>query len=152
MRLAEALLLRADSQKKMEPLRTRLVGSAKVQEGDAPPEDPVLLQAEMERVAAELLRLIQNINKTNSATEYALGVTLSDALAERDVLMLRRNVYADLAKAASVVQARTSRSEVKFVGTVRVSDVQAQVDALSRAYRETDAHIQEMNWRTDLLE
>jgi hypothetical protein len=152
MRLAEALLLRADSQKKMEQLRQRLVGSAKVQEGDSPPEDPALLQAEMERVASELLRLIQNINKTNSATEYAPDVTLSDALAERDVLMLRRNVYADLAKAASVVQARTSRSEVKFVGTVRVADVQTQVDALSKAYRETDARIQELNWRTDLME
>ena len=152
MKLAEALLLRADCQKKMEQLRQRIVGSAKVQEGDEPPENPAQLLEEMERVAAQLLALIQNINTTNSTTEYATGKSLSDALAERDVLMLRRNVYADLARSASVVQARTSRSEVKFVGTVRVADMQEQVDALSKAYRETDAHIQELNWRTELKE
>ncbi len=152
MKLAEALLLRADCQKKMEQLRQRIVGSAKVQEGDEPPENPAQLLEEMERVAAQLLALIQNINTTNSTTEYAPGKSLSDALAERDVLMLRRNVYADLARSASVVQARTSRSEVKFVGTVRVADMQEQVDALSKAYRETDARVQELNWRTELKE
>ncbi len=152
MRLAEALILRADRQKRLEQLKQRVVGSAKVQEGDEPPEDPQGLIAEIERVADELLSLIQKINKTNTFTEAASGKNLSDLLAERDVLMVRRTIYADLAKAASIVQARTSRSEVKFKSTVSVPDVQRRVDELSKAYRETDAAIQELNWKTDLKE
>lgn len=152
MRLAEALILRADRQKRLEQLKQRVVGSAKVQEGDEPPEDPQGLIAEIERVADELLNLIQKINKTNTLTEAAPGKNLSDLLAERDVLMVRRTIYADLTKAASIVQARTSRSEVKFKSTVSVPDVQKRVDELSKAYRETDAAIQELNWKTDLGE
>ncbi len=152
MKLAEALILRADRQKRLEQLKQRLVGSAKVQEGEEPPENPQELMEEMERVAKELLRLIQKINQTNSLTEVAAGSSLSNALAERDVLMVRRTIYADLAKAASIVQVRTSRSEVKFKSTVSVPNLQKKVDELSKAYRETDATIQEMNWKTDLLE
>lgn len=152
MRLAEALMLRADYQKRFEQVKQRIVGNAKVQEGDAPAEDPQDLVAEMERIAADLLVLVQRINRTNCLTAYGDGRSLSDALATRDMLAARRGVYGDLAKAASVVQARTSRSEVKFKSTVRVPEVQKQVDALSKLYRETDARVQELNWSTDLVE
>ncbi len=152
MKLAEALILRADRHKRLEQLKQRVVGCAKVQEGDEPPENPQELIAEIERVADELLDLIRRINRTNTLTEVTPGKSLSDTLAERDVLMARRTIYADLAKAASVVQARTSRSEVKFKSTVSVPDVQKRGDDLSRAYREADAVIQEMNWKTELME
>ena len=152
MRLAEALILRADCRKRLEQLKQRLVGSAKVQEGDEPPENPIDLTTEIERMADQLLALIQNINRTDSATEYQPGRVLSDALAERDVLMTRRGIYADLARAASVVQSCTSRSEVKFKSTVNVPDLQSRIDGLSKAYRETDSRIQGLNWQTDLIE
>src|SRR5919205_2971916 len=152
MKLAEALILRADGQKRFEQLKQRVVRSAKVQEGDEPPEKPPELLAELERLATELVDLIQRINRTNAATEYAPGKTLSDALAERDVLVLRREAYSLLAQAASVTQDRYSKSEVKFKSTVNVAEIQRQVDALAKAYRETDARIQEINWQTELSE
>jgi hypothetical protein len=68
MRLAEALILRADRQKRIEQLRARLTMAAKVQEGEEPPENPTELIQELERVSDELLDLIRRINKTNSAT------------------------------------------------------------------------------------
>src|SRR5919205_538337 len=117
MKLAEALILRADGQKRFEQLKQRVVRSAKVQEGDEPPDK-----------------------------------TLSDALAERDVLVLRREAYSVLAQAAAVTQDRYSKSEVKFKSTVNVAEIQRQVDALAKAYRETDARIQEINWQTELSE
>jgi len=152
MRLAEALILRADCQKRFEQLKARIVGNAKVQEGDEPAEYPQTLIDEAERVATELLSLISRINKTNSATPFMDGKTLTDALAKRDNITLRRAIYADLAKAASVVQTRTSKSEVKFKRTISVSDVQSQIDSLSKAYRELDSSIQELNWKIDLLD
>jgi hypothetical protein len=151
MKLAEALILRADQRTRLDQLKQRLVRSARVQEGDDPPESPSDLLRESERTADELERLIQRINRTNSTTRLGDG-TLSDALATRDVLALRRSVHAELAQAAAVVQDRYTKSEVKFKSTVNVADLQKRADALAKAYRELDARIQEANWKTDLLE
>lgn len=152
MKLAEALILHADCQKRLEQLKARIVRSAKVQEGDAPPENPQELVTELERVAAELLDLIQRINRTNSTTQFdANERTVSDVLAERDVLAARRAAYNNLAEAAAVQQNLYSRSEVKFVSTVNVAEVQKRTDELAKQYRELDARIQEANWKTDLL-
>ncbi len=88
MKLAEALILRADCQKRIAQLKSRLLVNAKVQEGDAPAETPQELIAELGRVSTELLDLIKRINRTNSATAFAGRGTITDALAERDVLRL----------------------------------------------------------------
>ena len=151
MKLAEALILRADCQKRFEQLKARAVRAAKVQEGDQPAEDPQEILREAERVAAELAELIRRINRTNSATPVAPGQTVSDALAERDVTGLRRGLYAGLADAAALTHDRYSRSEVKYVSTVNVAEAQKTADALARAYRELDSRIQELNWQTELL-
>ena len=150
MKLAEALILRADCQKKFEQLKVRIIRSAKVQEGDEPAENPNELIMELEGVSTELSSLIKRINKTNSTTLLQEGLTISDALAERDVLALRREVYSGLAQAASVTQDRYSRSEVKFKSTVNVTEMQKRADDLSKAYRELDSRVQEINWKTDL--
>ena len=150
MKLAEALILRADCQKRFEQLKARIIRGAKVQEGDQPAENPVQLLAELERVAAELADLIKRINRTNAKTLYQDGKTISDALAERDVLALRRAFYGDLAQAAAVTQDRFTRTEVKYVRTVDVGETQKKADELAKAYREMDARIQELNWRTEL--
>ena len=151
MKIAEALILRADCQKRFAQLKTRLLNNARVQEGDQPAEEPQELIAEIERVAQELLDLIQRINKTNSSTIVEAGKTVSDLLAERDVLGLRRTAYAELAAGASARQDRFTRSEVKFVATVNVAEFQKRADGLAKEYREKDARIQELNWQTELI-
>lgn len=88
MKIADALALRADLQKRLEQLKQRLVKNARIQEGDSPKEDPVELQSELEKVALELMMLIQRINRTNAGSRFDRG-TLADALAERDVLKIR---------------------------------------------------------------
>lgn len=105
MKIAEALALRADLQKRLEQLKQRLVRNARIQEGDTPEEDPAALQAELEKSARELTVLIQRINRTNAASPFGDG-TLADRLAERDVLNLRYNAYGELANAASASQSR----------------------------------------------
>lgn len=150
MKLAEALILRADCQKRFEQLKARILRSAKVQEGDQPAENPQDLLAELERVTGELARLVQRINLINARTLFSEGKSISDALAERDVLALRRAVYADLAQAAAISHDRYTRSEVKYRSTVNVAEVQKQADLLAREYRELDARIQELNWLTEL--
>ena len=152
MKLAEALNLRADCQKRIEQLKQRLVASAKVQEGEEPPENPAQLLKELERIASELETLVSRINKTNSLTPYQEGMTLSEALATRDILLLKRNVYSSLAEAASVRQDRYTRSEVKYISTINVSEMQGRVDELSQEYRLIDSGIQAANWNIDLMD
>ena len=152
MKLAEALMQRADHQKRAEQLKQRLNQNAKVQEGDTPAENPADLLAELERIAAELVALIQRINRTNASTLLEGAQTLADALAERDVLQLRLGAYRELAQAASISQTRATRSEVKFHSTVNVAEVQQGADRLAKAYRELDARIQAANWLTEVQE
>jgi hypothetical protein len=149
MKIAEALALRADLQKRLEQLKQRLLKNARIQEGDTPAEDPVELQAELEKSAQELIVLIQRINRTNAALRFG-DRTMADALAERDVLKIRYNVYRELATAASTTQGRTTRSEVKFISTVSVAAIQRKADDLAREYRELDTRIQEADWLTTL--
>jgi hypothetical protein len=136
----------------MNQLRFRLVRGAQVQEGDKPAEDPQELLAELEQVATELERLIQNINRTNSVSDLGDDGTLTDALATRDLLRARQDIYRELASHATVTQGRVSRSEIKFQSTVDVTEIQKQADELAVAHRELDTRIQEANWRLELRE
>lgn len=151
MKLAEALALRADYQKRIEQLKARLLRNAKAQEGESPAEDPATLISEYEELAAALVLLIRRINMTNSAATVA-GRSMTQALAERDVLKLRSGMYRDLAQAATITQAVTTRSEVRFRSTVSVAGVQSTADAIAKEHRELDARIQEANWLIDLAD
>jgi hypothetical protein len=151
MKLAEALILRADCQKRIAQLKSRLLTNAKVQEGDKPAEAPQELLTELGRVSTELLDLIKRINKTNSATVFAARGTISDALADRDVLALQRAAYAELAHAAAITHDRYTRSELKYISTINVAEIQKRADELAKTYRDLDARIQELNWQTELI-
>ena len=151
MKLAEALILRADCQKKVEQLRQRLVKVAKVQEGENASENPEVLLAELEENITQLTELIQKINCTNTQVELEVGVTLCDSLARRDTLGLKRSVYSSLLEAASSPYNRYSRSEIKYVSTINIAEVQNRIDQLAKQYRELDTKIQAANWDTELV-
>ena len=152
MKLAEALILRADRNKRLELLRERLTRVAKVQEGDLPVEDPAALLDEADRVTADLTRLIKQVNLTNSTVRLSDGRTIADAIAERDTLRLRHTILSTLLQAAAIKQDRLTKSEVRFQRTVDVLALQQQVDNLAQATRELDTSIQAANWLVDLVD
>jgi hypothetical protein len=152
MKLAEALVLRADIQKRIEELRGRLKESALIQEGEKPPEDPQELLAELDRLLNQLAGLIARINRANLQTSLPGGPTLTEALAQRDVIALRQSVLESLAEAATGRLNRYSRTEIRQVATVDVAAVRKQVDQLAQRRRELDTAIQATNWATDLIE
>jgi 3-phosphoglycerate kinase len=47
MKLAEALILRSDYQKRVEQLKQRLLQNVRIQEGDEPNEEPKVLKEEL---------------------------------------------------------------------------------------------------------
>jgi hypothetical protein len=154
MKLAEALLRRADAQKRVHELRERLVRSARIQEGDTAPEDPRELMAELTRTVAELTGLLKAINRTNAQTRFDETRTLTDALAERDSLALEHSVLVVLiAEAAGQnVRYHMSGSNIRYFRTINVGEVQQRADDLARQRRDLDARIQELNWTVDLNE
>ena len=152
MKLAEALITRSDYQKKVEHLKNRLIQNAVVQEDDLPSEEPKELMKELTRQLDRLRELIQLINKTNLLTEYDKGLTLADALTKRDLLGRERQIYSDLLEHANVRHDRYSRTEIKYVSTIDIKKTQKLVDELSKNYRLLDMKIQELNWKTDLIE
>lgn len=151
MKLAEALILRADVQKRLAQLRERLTRNAKVQEGDKPTEDPQTLLAEHRQLVGEYTVLMQRINRTNAATAFNETSTLTDALAERDALVLERNTLNAVVEASATPDFRYGRAEIKYLATIDVSELQRQIDTLARQYRELDTAIQQMNWQVDLI-
>jgi len=150
MKLAEALVLRADGQKRIEQLQQRLIQNAKVQADDQPAENPEILQQELEQLAQELVLLIQRINRTNSRTELEAGMSIADALAARDVTKLKSDIYRNLAQAAIVKQDRQTKSEIKFQSTIQVAEVQRKADQLAKEHRQLDTRVQQANWQTEL--
>ena len=150
MKLAEALQLRGDLQKRMMQLSDRLMQNARVQEGEKPAEDPEALLAEYESCAGQLEELMARINRTNCETRTGEG-TLTELLARRDCLKMRVRTYHDFLMAASSLTQRGMRTEIKVFSTVPVPEYRKKADALSRQLRETDNTIQAANWTTELL-
>jgi hypothetical protein len=152
MKLAEALAERADCQKKIEKLKDRIVNCARVQEGEQPIEDPNNLLSELRANHQRMLDLVTRINRTNAATAFDPdGTSLSDALARRDHLIALRANLSRIVDAASIRADRITRSEVKYVPTISVRDIQTEADATAQAHRKLDSRIQELNWATELL-
>ena len=152
MKLAEALVVRADLQKRVELLRKRLVESAKVQEGETPAEDPQVLFQELDQCLAQLTTLITHINRLNLETLLPDGSTLTNALARRDMIALRQSVLLSVIEEASTKQERYSRSEIRYEATVSVAQLRQEYDNLARQRRELDTQIQSTNWTTEFSE
>ena len=157
MKLAEALIERKALKDKLARLRTRLAENAKVQEGDQPHEDPRELLREVDEVLAALRTLIVRINTTNIRTPLAEGegVTLMEAIAERDVIDLQREVLQTVVNSATITREHgyaITRSEIKFRPTVDVAAFEKEIDARAKAYRELDTRIQARNFETELVE
>ena len=151
MKLALALSERADLQKRINDISLRLKRNAKVQEGEEPTEDPLVLINELENLYGKLEVLISRINHTNNQTICG-DVALTDLLAKRDCLKSRINkLRSFLDNASNLTGMYYSKSEIKTYSTISVSELQKKVDSLSKEFRELDEKIQETNWTTELI-
>jgi hypothetical protein len=67
------------------------------------------------------------------------------------MLQLKQAIYRQASEAGRIEQNRYSRSEVRFVSTINIGDMQKVADGLAREHRELDAQVQGLNWTTELL-
>ena len=150
MKLAEALLLRAEYQQKIANLQGRILQNLKVQEDEKPFENPQDLLAELSGVSDNLCELIQTINARNNTAKLPDGKILSDALVERDALMKKRQILSNIAQVASQMDYRVMHTGIKINTVVSVENLQKQIDEISMQFRELDTQIQSLNWTVDL--
>ena len=150
MKLATALSERADLQRRITELSTRLNNNAKVQEGETPSENPTELLLELDSCLVRLEELISRINKTNNETKHG-DIILCDLIARRDCLKIRIKTVRAFLNTASEKINRYSQAEIRIKSTVDISELQKSLDDYSKQLRETDELIQELNWTTELL-
>ena len=150
MKLATALSERADLQRRIAELGSRLNSNARVQDGEEPAEDPQELLAELNKDFERLEELIARINHTNNETRYN-DITITDLIARRDCLNQKIGIMRNFLNTASEKVSRYSKTEIKIFSTVSVPELQKKVDRLSKELRETDEKIQELNWTTELI-
>jgi hypothetical protein len=151
MKLAEALLLRSDLQKKIASLRERVVANAVVQEGEAPHEAPDDLLKEAFGALSTLEDLVSRVNKTNLAAKLPDGRTMTDAIAHRDKLAQQHALLQATVAGCRKEPARYGVREIKWKATLDVAKLQKQMDDLAKSIRELNAAIQQTNWGVDLV-
>ena len=151
MKLAEALQKRADLARKTGELKDRIRTNALTQEGEKPAEDPNELLKEYDEAVEELGNLIAKINLTNCKTVRD-GMTLTEIIARKDVLQIKRQAYREIADTANQNTYRARNTEIKILPTVEVAELRKTADSIAKEIRELDNTLQETNWTTDLIE
>lgn len=155
MKIAEALSERAELAKKLRSLRSRIHSAARFHEGEEPVEDAMSLLAEARAVIKREAALVSAINRTNMLTEVSEGVTITMALARRDMLAQEISILNDTADQAGPSMDPYSRgrrrTELIEKTNVPIPELRTEADALSKERRELDAQIQLLNWSTEIV-
>ena len=150
MKLSEALIIRSDLQKRVQQIKARLIANAKIQEGDKTVENPNEILAELDQILGDLCEIIKKINLTNSQISDG-SKTMTELLAERDVLTTKISVCQEFLTNARNKIDRYSNKEIKIFSSVDVKEEQSNLDKLSKELRELDIKIQALNWQSDLM-
>ena len=146
MKLAEALLLRADLMKKIDHLQNRIVPVLIVSDDKIPQEDPDKLIAQLRKAIQDLETLIIKINKTNNETYIEGEGLLMEALAKRDSLKMLSEKLKNIRYAAQI----NNSGDKNLKTTIDIKKLQIEMDLTGRAFREIDSKIQGINWLTEL--
>ena len=152
MKLAEALLIRSDMQKKLAQIKGRIRNNVKVQEGDTPNEDPNTLMIEASQIITELSTLIERIHRTNATTMTDKGQSMLTLLVERESLEMRHKLLIEAIAATDTEVDRYSPREIKWHLMVSVASLQKQADDIAMKLRKINIVIQANNWHIDLVQ
>lgn len=152
MKLAEALLIRSDMQKKLAQIKGRIRSNVKVQEGDTPNEDPNTLMVDASQIITELNTLIERIHRTNAIAQTDKGQSMLMLLVERDTLEMRHKLLIDAIEATDTEADRYSHREIKWSIMVSVANLQKQADDIAMKLRKINIVIQANNWQIDLVD
>jgi hypothetical protein len=148
MKLAEALILRADLQRKIDQITARILPNLIVQGQKSPQENPDALLAKLRDAIGQFEAIVARINKTNVVTNLPDGRTLMEGLAQRDALKMLQVKLRQIRDAATL--RNHGYSEMRT--TIKFTALQSEIDQVGRRFREIDTDVQRLNWDTELME
>lgn len=137
-------------QKRLESLRDRISKNVVVQEGEQPAENPEKLLADAMRIAEEFQKMIFSINKANLSGKTARSRSLTEAIAERDALVLKHSILNTAVNSAVKPPDRFGLREIRWVKAVEIKPLQDQVETLAKQIREVNIEIQAANWQIEI--
>ena len=150
MKLAEALSIRKDLQKRIQQLEQRIKSNVKVQEDDEPLEDPNELMKELHSCLIQLEELIARINLTNIKTKNEEGLSITQLIAKKDTLTTRIGILRNIYSEATNIVNRYSSSELRIECVIDAKQLSKQIDDYSSCLRKLDIEIQSLNFLTEL--
>ena len=150
MKLAEALSIRKDLQKRIQQLEQRIKSNVKVQEDDEPLEDPNELMKELHSCLIQLEELMGRINLTNINTKNAEGLSITQLIAKKDTLTMRIGILRNIYSEATNIVNRYSSSELRIECVIDAKQLSKQIDDYSGRLRKLDIEIQSLNFLTEL--
>lgn len=139
-------------QKKVESLRERIRQNAVIQEDDSPHEEPNVLIEESFKVLEELESLVFKINEANLKNKLADGRSITEAIARKDTLKAQHSLITHSITSARREPDRYSMTEIKWVSTLDIAELQKRSDELAKEIRVLNVEIQETNWTAELKE
>lgn len=151
MKLAEALVLRADLQKKLENLKKRLANSVRKLDDIQVIEDPTALKLEAEETITVLYSLIDRIYRTNQSVILPSGQSMVTVLAKRDELVERRKLLDYIINKSLPDSGLYFNERGKWQPAIDISAYQKQMDDISMQIRRLNLDIQQTNWQVDLV-
>lgn len=152
MKLAEALLERSETQKRILDLQRRLQENAVVQQDDPPLEDPAVLYAELLKQYEALANWNRRINLTNNNTTFDGNLKICDALALRELLDKQIRELESVASHFVIKSNRYSKTEIKNVVTMNPKPIRDQVEKLRVERKGLDLKLKALNWNIELAE
>lgn len=151
MKLAEALVLRADLQKKLENLKKRLANSVLKLDDIQVIEDPAILKLEADETIAILYSLIDRIYRTNQSVILPSGQSMVTVLAKRDELVERRKLLDYIINKSLPDSGLYFNERGKWQPAIDISTYQKQMDDIAMQIRRLNLGIQQTNWQVDLV-
>jgi hypothetical protein len=152
MKLAEALLLRSDQQKKLASLKQRINANVLIQDGDEPSENPNELIKQIFALTQESNQLICRIHLTNAQATLEDGKILLSLLSSRDSYAEQHKILINAIASTHREPDRYSAREIKWQKVIPVASLQKQADDISAKLRDINIKIQAVNWQIDLVE
>ena len=150
MKLAEALLERAEISKRISDLQSRLHDNAVYQEGDQPQEDPQALFDELLKTYDLQNDWNRRINTTNNNTPFDGGLKICDALALRDSLDKQIRDLTSTASHFTIKSNRYSKTEIKMIASMNPKVIRDHVVSLQTRRKELDRKLQMLNWSVEV--
>lgn len=151
MKLAEALVLRADLQKKLENLKKRLANSVLKLDDIQVIEDPAILKLEADETIAILYSLIDRIYRTNQSVILPSGQSMVTVLAKRDELVERRKLLDYIINKSLPDSGLYFNERGKWQPAIDISAYQKQMNDIAMQIRRLNLGIQQTNWQVDLV-